>query len=122
MKSLRYILGGRPHTLDDCIDFARSRPPKKVTVNLAASELTGELRILQQFVGHYRWEFGDRNACCTEVYGCVFLPATQQEQRSSLAAANTRLRRRLEEIQRRGIKLAGTRLKFERSEYPCGRM
>lgn len=122
MKSLRYILGGRPHTLDDCLDLAHSRPPYKVTVNLAVDELTGDLRILQQFVGTYRWEFGDRDVCCTEVYGCVFLPATQQEQRSSLAAANAKLQRRLEEIQRRGIEVVETGRRFERSECPCGRI
>ena len=121
MKSLHYVLGGRPHTLHDCLDLARSEPPDSVTLDVTTDELITELGILHQFIGAYRWEFGDRQIFCTEVYGCVSLPARERRQRSSLAAANTKLRRRLADMQRRGIEVAGADRRFGGSEYLCGR-
>jgi len=121
LRSLRYILGGRPHTLDDCFDLARSRPPGKVTLDLAVDEFVGDPGILHQFVGTYRWEFADCDIRCAELYGGVLLPATEQQQRSSIAAANAKLHRRLEEIQRRGIVVDRAEQRFEDSECLCGR-
>ena len=118
MKSLRYILGGRPHTVDDCLDLARSRPPAKAVLDVKTDDLVTELRVLRQFVGTYRWEFPDRAICCKEVYGCVFLPATDQDRRSSVAAANARLRRRLAEIQRCRVGMVGANRRFEDSAWP----
>ena len=121
MKSIRYILGGRPHTLDDCLDLARSRPPGKVTLDLGVDEFVTDLRILHQFVGTYRWEFAPRGVRCEELYGGVFLPATERQQRSSLAAANAGLQRRLEEIQGQGIEVVGASRRFEELQSFCGR-
>jgi len=121
LKSLRYVRGGRPRRLDDCLDLARSRPLAKVTLDLRTDELVTELRILRQFVGTYEWHFGHRTIRCEEVYGCSFLPAAEDAQISSIAAANARLRRRLEEIQRRGIEVNGADRRFEDSECLCGR-
>ena len=103
MRSLRYILGGRAHTVDDCLDLARGQPPTKVTLTVETREFMGDIRIVRQFVASYRWEFADYDVCCKEAYGWVAVPAGEQEQSSAIAAANARLRRRLEEIQRYGI-------------------
>ena len=119
MRSLRYIFGGRPHTLDDCLDLARSQAPGKVTLNLMVDEFVDDLGILHQCVGIWRWEFADLDTRCTELYGGVFLPATVQQQMFSIAAANTRLQRRLEEIQVRGIELIGTNQRFEALKNFC---
>ena len=121
MKSLRYILGGRPHTIDDCLDHARSQPPEKLTFEATTDEFVGELHILQQFVGTYQWQFADKHIYCSEIYGAVSLPAREQERRFSLAAANAKLQRRLEEIQRCGIEVSGADRRFEDLEYLCAR-
>jgi len=121
LRSLRYILGGRPHTLDDCLDLARSQPPDKVTLDLTVDEFVDDMGILYQFVGTYRWDFADLDTRCTELYGGVFLPATVQQQMFSIAAANTRLQRRLEEIQVRGVEVIGTSQRFEALKNFCVR-
>ena len=118
MRSVRYILGGRPHTLDDCLDRARSQPPERVTLDVTMDELVGDVRILRQFVAAYQWEFPDSDLRCCEVCASVFLPASSQEQRSSLAAANAKLRWRLDEIQQRGIEVVGAERRFR---LPCER-
>jgi hypothetical protein len=120
VKSLRYILGRRPHTLDDCLDLARSQPVDNVTLDVTVDELVSDSRILHQFVGTYRWQFADRDICCKEVYGCVSLPATEQQQEYSRTRANAKLRRRIEEIQQQGIELIGTNQRFQESENLCG--
>ena len=88
----------------------------RVTLNLAADEFVGELRILRQFVGVYDWRFQDRTVQCREVYGSVSLPATEQERRFSLAVANIKLRRRITGIRSRGINVDGADRRFENSE------
>jgi len=113
MRSLRYILGGRPHTLDDCLDRARSQPPQRVTLDVRTDELVGDVRILRQFVAVYRWEFADYDLRCEEVCASESLPASPQEQRSFLTAANAKLRRRMDQIQRRGIEVVGADRRFE---------
>lgn len=121
MRSLRYILGGRPHTLDDCLDRARNQPPDKVTLDVTTDEFVGDLRILRQFVALYQWGFADCNLRCAEVCASLSLPVSPQERRSSLAAANAKLLRRVQEIQRRGIEVVGADRRFERSESLCER-
>ena len=88
---------------------------------MTKEESIAEFGILHQFVGTYRWEFEEDTICCTAVYGGVLLPGKQQDQGSSVAAANAKLRRRLEEIQRRGIEIDGADRRFENSECLCGR-
>ena len=119
MKSLRYILGGVPHKLDDCLDLARSQPSVKVTLDLAVDEFVDDLRVLHQFIGIYQWEFVDRDIRCTEICGCVFLPATVHQQLSSATAANTVLQRRLEQIQGQGIEVAGSGRRFKDLKNFC---
>ena len=121
MKSLHYIFGGRPHTLDDCLDLARSQAPGKVTLNVAVDEFVDDMGILHQFVGVYRWEFADLDTRCTELYGGVFLPATVQQQISSIASANAKLQRRLEDIQAHGIEVIGAGRRFENLKSLRGR-
>ena len=121
MKSLRYILGGRPHTLDDCLALASSRRPGKVTLDLSVDELVGDLGVLRQFVGTYRWEFADRDIGCSEIYGGVSLPATVQEQMSSVAAANAKLQRRLERMDGQGIEVVCAGRRFDQLESFCGK-
>ena len=121
MKSLRYILGGRPHSIDDCLDYARTHPPDGVTFEATTDEFVGELRIFRQFIGTYQWRFGHLQICCSEIYGDVFLPENTLEQRHSLAVANAKLQRRLEEIQHCGIEVVGADRRFEDLEYLCAR-
>lgn len=113
VRSLRYILGGRPHTLDDCLDRARSQPAERVTLDVTMDEFVGDMHILRQFVAAYQWEFADYDLRCHEVCASVFLPVSPQEQTSCLAAANAKLRWRVEEIQQRGIEVVGAGRRFE---------
>jgi len=121
LKSLRYILGGRPRTLADCLDLACGQLPDRVTLDVRTDELISEMGILHQFIGTYRWAFGDRETCCTEVYGCLHLPVGERGRRSSLAAANGKLRRRLAEMRRRRIEVAGKDRRFGDAGCLCGR-
>ena len=92
-----------------------------MTLNLAVDEFVDDQGVLHQFVGIYRWEFVDLDTRCTELYGGVFLPATVQQQMSSVVAANTRLRRRLEEIQGHGSEVIGASQRFEELKNFCVR-
>ena len=113
MRSLRYILGGRPHTLDDCLDFASDHPPFSVTLDVTMDEFAIELCVLREFVGIYEWQFENLAVCCAEAYGEVRLPAREQDEESAVAAANAKLNRRLAQIHGRGIKVLGDEKRFQ---------
>lgn len=121
LKSLRYILGGRPHTLDDCLDLSRTQRPDKAILDVATDRFVTELCIVRQFVGTCRRVFPDREICCAQVYGCVSPPAREQEQKSCLVAANAKLQHRLKDVRRRGIEAPGSDRMFKVSECLCGR-
>ena len=116
MKSIRYLLGGKPHTMADCLDRALKDPPGKVTLELMTDESITEMHICQQFIGVYCWHFRCGVVRCHEVYGSVFLPCSQEDHRAALANANRRLRRRLNKLRARGIKVPGGETSF--FQYP----
>ena len=112
MRSLRYILGGCPHKLDDCLDFARNHRPMTVTLDLATDEFAIDMCATREFVGIYQWQFENLAVCCREVYGVVRLPARQQDEESAVAAANARLQRWLKKIAGLGVQVLGVEKRF----------
>jgi len=121
MKSLRYILGGRPHTLDDCLALACKHPPRKVTVDLSVDELVSDVGVMWQFIGTYRWEFAECDIVCSEPYGGASLPVTAEQQTACLAAADTSLEHRLDKMRNQGIEVVGALRRFGQLESFCRR-
>ena len=115
MRSLRYILGGCPRTLDDCLDLAHGSPPLSVTLDLATNEFALDICAVRQFIGHYHWQFPARAVRCTEVYGELRLPAGHPDERSAANAANAELNSRLAALDALGITVAGSDKRFARS-------
>ena len=112
MKSLRYILGGDPHTFDDCLDLARNHRPISVTLDLVTDEFAIDMCVICQFIGMYKWLFENRTVCCSEVYGAAHLPAGRRDEESAIAAANARLQRRLEKVAHMGVRVLGIDKRF----------
>lgn len=42
MRSLRYLLGGKPRNSDDCLDFSRRETPLEVSLTLNTEEIVIE--------------------------------------------------------------------------------
>ena len=115
MKSIRYLLGGPPKNLDDCLDLAQRLGDARVTVELDASPAATDLRLFLDLVAHYVWEFpaagsessGGRPEPRTVAYSetCGTCPSHVGGRTAAreLARADGRLRRSIERIRSLGI-------------------
>jgi len=112
MKSIRYILGGEPRTMADCLDRALTDTPREVALELTTDESITEMFIRRQFLGVYSWRFRSGAVHCEEVYGALFLPCSPEDHVTALSAANRRLRRHLNTLRARNITVLGTEASF----------
>ena len=115
MRSIRYVLGGDPHNLDDCLDISHREKPEEVSVELITNEIVAEMYILKQLIGRYNWKFTNRNVQYEEVYGGCFAHETDQRQRLSIGNANSRLEDSIRKIENMGIEVIGSDKSFEHS-------
>ncbi len=107
MKSLRYILGGRCRTLDDCLDRARTERPIEVSLELRREEMITELTVLWRLIGRYRWRFPSREVRCEAVYGSFRATDSVAACAEALARGERRLMAALARIQAAGIRVDG---------------
>lgn len=115
MRSIRYVLGGDPHNLDDCLDLLHREKPEEVSVELITNEIIAEGYILKQLIGKYSWKFTNRNVQYEEVYGGCFAHETDQRQRLSIDNANSRFNNSIRKIENMGIEVIGSDKSFEYS-------
>jgi len=69
MKSIRYILGGRPYKFADCLDLSRRVQPESVTLHLRSAELPREHEPMTQFIADIDWAFPDQTIRTETVCG-----------------------------------------------------
>ena len=115
MRSIRYILGGRPHCLDDCLDLARRQRPVGVRLQLGASQLLTDLYVWLELVGEYSWEFAGGCCRCRESYGALVSNDPDRSQDRRIRGANKELVRRLAELEALGLDVVGKDSRFDRS-------
>ncbi|HAU38793.1 MAG TPA: hypothetical protein DCX07_13885 [Phycisphaerales bacterium] len=113
MRSIRYLLGGSPRTLDDCVDFARQRRPDSVLLELRTETFADDLGLLTQWVARTIWRFGDRLVVAESVCGGVPTFTAESLHRSALAEANRRLAHWIQRIERTGAHVAAPQTAFE---------
>ena len=112
MRSLRYILGGRPHNFDDCVDLARTRHPSRVRLQPIAEEWITELFVRHELVGEFCWEFSYGRCCCRACCGGCFADDPPSRRDARIRQANRRLRRRVQQLTAIGVEVLGAEARF----------
>jgi len=115
MKSLRYILGGGPHSLDDWVDLARKGGSVRVTLVLTSDELITDMFIRKYFVAEYCAGSASSPCRCREYYGGFFLSDPYPQREAELDSANDRLQRRLAKLRSAGVEVACADDQFDRT-------
>ena len=115
MRSLRYILGEKPRTMDDCLDMARKARPGGVELRLIVEERITEMYVCKELLGEYAWQFSCGDCHCLDWYGSFFLHESAAQQASRLDGANRRLERRLGDLEQMGVVVGGKENRFDRS-------
>ncbi len=107
MRSIRYLLTGRPRTVADALHFSDTQRPCRVTVDVSLEQFPTDQTVLVEVVAWYRWSFPSLTATCKEVCGGFSILDDSRTRCLRVAQANERLRRRVQGIEDRQIPVAG---------------
>lgn len=116
MRSLSYILTGRPNNRTDCIDHAQAHTLRKVSIELMTHEELSEAFIARTLFAAYIWVFEGLVVTYEETYGRCFQHEPHARQCLSIDNANRRLTRALENLRERtGRSIEGEEARFDYS-------
>lgn len=101
MRTLSYILTGRPRNRSDCIDYLQEHRPRKISVELMTNETVSEEFISRNLYATYVWVFEELAVIYEEFYGRCFYHEPYERQCVSIDNANCRLARALDELRQR---------------------
>jgi len=106
------MLGGRPGSLSDCLDFAGGGRPVRVCLDLAQEERFTEMYSLRQYVGAFRWDFGGFAVEVRQPCGGSFAGDSPTRRCRSVEAANRRLEKVIRRIMESNVDLVGKEKRF----------
>ena len=112
MRSIRYLITGKPVKIDDCLDLCRRQVPREVVLDLTADDFVTEQAVLTELVARYLWRFPSREAACEEVCGRFSTFDDGWTKRRRIAQANKHLRRRLDRLGTLGIAVCSEAKRF----------
>jgi hypothetical protein len=113
MRSMSYVLTGRPRNRPDCIDYAQAHKPRSIRIELMTNENVADEFVARNLFATYIWTFEDRVVTYEEAYGRCFQHEPYERQCVSIDNANRRLARALENLsERAGIPIEGAGARF----------
>jgi len=113
MRSIGYLITGRPTTMDDFLHLSRKQPPTRVEVSLGSEEFIADRTVITELVARYDWRFPALTACCEQVCGRLSLLDDRPTRRRRLERANESLQRSLERLRARGIAVSHHHSRFD---------
>lgn len=119
MKSIWYMLCGKPVNIDDCIDIVnkKSKKPVTVSVTLKMDEYPHETLIfVRQFIAGINWTFENKTLYQELVCGACFVSESLKQQKAKIEKANQRLKVILERIRTLEISVNPEDMRYD---YSC---
>ena len=119
MRSLPYVLWGKPGNFDDCIDLAHKTMPTGVECKPVVREIASELYICHYLCCEFLWHFPEQDICYEESFGGCFSHESEQRQMRSVDNANMRLANRINRLRELNIPVSVAENVFDYSNiYP----
>jgi hypothetical protein len=114
MRSILYVLFGRPFTIDDYIDFAAGRRSGSVEIQLKTVRSVSEMFFLTSFVVRFVWRFeGTETVCEKAIFSDAGFGNDLDER--AMAKANLRLQGIISKLERGGIDVINREKRFARA-------
>jgi len=113
MRSILYLITGKPVKIDDWLDLCRRQVPREVVLDLTADDFVAEQTVVTELVARYLWRFPSREAACEEVCGRFSTFDDGRTKSRRIAQANKHLRRRLDRLGTLGIAVCNGAKRFE---------
>jgi hypothetical protein len=116
MRSIRYMVGGDPHNMDDCVDYAQEKEkPTGIELKLVIGQrlvgMEGEW-VLDEFFGRYTWTFPSFTVEYDEQYGGCYDHEPEKRRIKSAVNANRRLAGILGQFRELGFEVSGAEKRF----------
>ncbi len=118
MRSINYVIRGKPSNTSDCLDYSLKHKPRRVILDLFAPEEVNEEYALHALKGSFVWFFDDRTVSYEVTFGLCFEHEPASRQQLSVERANMRLEQELARITTdpKGLAVENSHLRFEYSE------
>ncbi len=115
MKSIHYMLTGKPGNLDDCLDFAKKNQSCSVSVKLETHQSVREIFVLIQYVAKLKWKCDGQEITHAKV---LYDEASWINQATPAGAkiANHILEDIIERMNAAGVEVNGASGKFSAAE------
>ena len=118
MKSVRYMIWGHPHNLDECIDMVQNKDitPSSVSLELITEESPSEeCFMIKRLKSVYIWKFPGHSIKYEILCGACIFTEREKKQKSRVDTANVRLEKSLAKINNLGIDVSGQQSRFNYS-------
>lgn len=111
MRSLWFLITGRPLNLDDCLHLSGSKKVSAISMELRVYESFGEIFFATHYAVRLTWRFETGEVTHEKILaGYVDWKGGLRE--ASMAKANRCLSQVLERIERIGVSVQGTKSRF----------
>lgn len=91
MRSIKYVVGGKPCNVTDCLDYCTRHKLQRLILKLLTPEEVSEEYTARMLKGSFIWFFDDITVSYEVVFGRCFSHEPTDRQRVSLQRANQRL-------------------------------
>ncbi|MFH1761286.1 MAG: hypothetical protein ABIA63_09325 [bacterium] len=115
MRSIRYLITGNPHNLDDCLDLSCREKPLEISMALEADETINSEVMVKHLIGIFRWKFPSLVIEYKKIYAGCFAQDSKEVQKSRIENANRILEECLEKIKKTGVEVKGMEKRFDYS-------
>ena len=103
MKTVSYLLTGKPHSIDDCLDLCRVEKPKRVTIEVGCENNFLDFDLFRRLFLRSTWYLSQRSSSCLTSLGGYLLSESRQKKKIAIDRASKRLQLYLTKIQATGI-------------------
>ncbi len=111
MRSLWYLLTGRPVNTDDCLHYAAGKAGTSVAITLRVCKTLRVAVLVTQYVARMTWNIDGRTIVCEELLAGE-LDCTGDDKPEILEDANAHLGQLVKRCEREGVAIAGGRERF----------
>ena len=103
MKTIHYLISGKPRSIDDCLDMCSKTKPSRVTIEVTCENDFLDFDLFRRLLLRSTWDLSQRCVSCRTTLGGYLLSESRQKKQIAVNRANERLHSQLIRIRAKGI-------------------
>ena len=115
MRSIQYMVFGKPCNMDDCLDLSNTLITKSVSLRLDLDEIICEMYVARRLKGIFIWEYTINTVRVDQDFGGIFSHESENKQKKWINKTNYKLQRTINKIESHHITVIGREQRFDYS-------